>query len=126
MSSYQTFTSPRLTEPDPTSLLSQLKALDASAGVQHTDGSPFFVLKKATIWTGPQTTAAQNVLDTAPATSERLSAQAAIDAMSIFEKAIILAIIDEINRLRTQPTTTFIAFTMQQAIAAVRTKAGTL
>jgi len=148
MAAYQTFTSPRLTEPDPGSLLAQLRALDATAGMQHTVGTAIYRLKKATAWTGPQIAAAQNVIDTAPASSPQLTAQTAIDAMPIFEKAIILTLIDELNLLRdwivafkvqTAAATSLANLqtrvaalpdmpdrTVPQAIAAVRTKAGAL
>jgi len=124
MAAYQTFTSARATEPDRSSLLAQLRALDATAGVQHDPGSATYRIKKATTWTGPQITAAQNVIDTAPASSPQLTAQALIDAMPIFEKAIILTLIDELNILRALHSLP--ARTVPQAIAAVRTKAGAL
>jgi hypothetical protein len=144
---YHTFTSPRATEPDRVSLVAQLRALDATAGVQHLPG-PTYILKKATTWTAPQITAAQNVIDTAPASSPQLTAQALIDQMPIFEKAIVLTLIDELNLLRewivafkaqTAAATSLANLqtrvaalpdmpdrTVPQAIAAVRTKAGTL
>ncbi len=122
---YQTFTSSRTTEPDPAVLLAQLRALDATAGVIHIEPGPIFTVKKGTAWTGPQITAAQNVLDTASATTPRLSAQDRIDQYPIEIRALVLVMIDEINRLRagTAPAT---AITPAQAIAAIRTKAGTL
>ena len=69
---YQAFTSARTTEPDPTSLLAQLRALDPTAGVQHQPG-PSYIIKKNTAWTAPQITAAQNAIDTAPASSPLLN-----------------------------------------------------
>lgn len=69
---YQTFTSARATEPDPAALVAALRALDATAGVQHQPG-PTYVVKKNTAWTAPQITAAQNAIDTAPATSPLLT-----------------------------------------------------
>lgn len=119
----QVFTSARATEPDRATLLAQLRALDATAGVQH-DPGPTYRVKKATAWTGPQITAAQNVIDTAPAATPALTAQSMIDTMPIFEKAIILTLIDELNTLRALHS--LAPRTVAQAIAAVRTKAGTL
>jgi hypothetical protein len=69
---YQTFTSARATEPDPASLFAQLRALDATAGLQHQPG-PLYVVKKATAWTAPHIAAAQNAIDTAPASSPQLA-----------------------------------------------------
>ena len=125
MADYHTFTTARLTEPDPASLLAQLRALDASAGVQHFSG-PMFTIKKATVWTAPQIAAAQNVLDTAPASSPQLSAQSEVDAMSIFEKAIILTLLDQVNLIRSKLAPPLAAITVPQMLAAIRTKAGTL
>jgi len=69
---YQTFTAVRTTEPDAASLAAQLRALDATAGVQHTTG-PTYIIKKNSAWTAPQITAAQNAIETAPATSAVLT-----------------------------------------------------
>jgi hypothetical protein len=66
---YQTFTAARTTEPDATTLFAQLRALDATAGVQHQPGTQTYVIKKNTAWTAPQITAAQNAIDTAPETT---------------------------------------------------------
>lgn len=125
MSSYQTFTTARLTEPDPTSLLAQLRALDVTAGVMHNPGGPY-TIKKATAWTAPQITAAQNVIDTAPASTPQLTAQAEVDSWSITTRALLLALIDQINVLRAALPTPLAAITPAQALAAMRTKAGTL
>lgn len=69
MADYHTFTAARSTEPDFATLQATLKALDASAGIQHAPDTQTYVLKKATAWTAPQMTAAQNAVDTAPALS---------------------------------------------------------
>lgn len=130
MPAYHAFTVTRTTEPDQASLLAQLRTLDATAGVQHIMGTDAYVLKKATAWTAPQITAAQNALETAPETSPQLTAQALIDNMPLFEKAIILTILDETNRLRTAlrglGVTGLPAIDVQAMIGAVRTKAGQL
>jgi hypothetical protein len=124
--SYQPFTSARATEPHFTTLIDQLKALDPTAGLQHEVGTPTYVVKKATVWTTPQRNAAQTVIDTAPASSAQLDAQAAIDQMSIFEKAIVLTILDQFNVLRSKQTPVLPPITVPQMIAAIRTKAGEL
>jgi hypothetical protein len=134
---YQAFTVLRGTQPDPSSLLAQLRALDATAGVQHLPGTNAYTLKKATAWTGPQINAAQNVLETAPTATPELSAQAEIDAVGIALLALALMLLDEVNVLRTEINTLRAAVsppltpalpqrTPAQARAAWRTKAGTL
>ena len=126
MSSFVDFSSPRTTVVDQPSLLTllqtQVDPLIRLGPLSQTT----FRLTKPTDWTSPQISTAQNLLDTAPARTARLSAQAEIDRLSVHEQALLLTIIDELNRLRTQPTTSFAAFTPAQAIAAVRAKAGTL
>lgn len=97
MSDYHAFTSPRLTEPDPTTLVANLRALDASAGVQHELGSPNFTIKKATPWLPAHIAAAQNVLDTAPASSPQLTARAHILTWPIEFRALALALVDALN-----------------------------
>lgn len=123
---YQDFTTTRTTEPHLPTLIVQLKALDASAGVQHAVGSNVYRLKKATAWTAPQTTSAQNVIDTAPASSPQLTAQNEIDNWPISQRAFAYALLDVINLLRTQPTTAFAAITPAQVLQAIRDKAATL
>lgn len=130
MADYRSFTATRTTEPDFASLLASLKALDATAGVQHDVGTLIYVVKKATAWTANQITAAQNAIESAPAASPQLAAQALVDTMPIFEKAIILTILDETNRLRAAlrglGVTGLPNIDVQTMIGAVRTKAGNL
>lgn len=126
MAAYHTFTSARTTEPDRGSLVAQAHALDPTAGIQHASGTSVYVIKKETAWTPAQITAAQNVIDTAPASSPQLSAQAQIDAMSIFEKAIVLSILDQFNVVRSKLTPPLPAITVQQMMQGIREKAGTL
>jgi hypothetical protein len=126
MSAYQQFTSPRLTEPDPASLFNTLRGLDASAGVQHFAGSGIWTLKKSTVWTANQITAAQNVIDTAPVTSPQLTAQSDIDQWPIELKALVLTLIDQLNVIRANLPTPLNPISPAQALAAIRAKAGTL
>lgn len=147
MPDYHTFTAARTTEPDPATLLANLKALDATAGAQHDRGTQTYVLKKATAWTAPQITAAQNALNTAPAASPQLTAQSIIDGWDIAMKAFALTLIDKINDIdanlaallvavnalntkTSSPQTTLPKSTAQvtdaQVLNAIRTKAGTL
>jgi hypothetical protein len=62
----------RATEPDERTLFAQLRALDATAGVQHQRGGPY-IIKITTTWTTPQIAAAQTVIDTAPAQTPQLA-----------------------------------------------------
>lgn len=123
---YQAFTTQRSTEPDAASLLAQLRALDPTAGVQHEPGTQDYVLKKATAWTDPQRSAALNVLETAPALTPQLLAQAQIDAMPLATKAVVLALIDQLNVIRAALPSPLGPITPAQAVAAIRAKAGTL
>jgi hypothetical protein len=122
---YQTFTAARLTEPDRDSLLAALRGLDATVGVQH-DAGPTYVLKKATAWTAPQITAAQAAIESAPAATAALTAQSQIDHWDLALKALVLALIDQLNVIRAALPTPLPPITPAQALTAVRTKAGTL
>jgi hypothetical protein len=124
MADYHVFTSARSTVPDPAQLLVQLRALDPTAGM---DGVRVpITVKKATTWTATQITAAQNVIDTAPAMTPQSVAQAEIDAWPIMFRSLVLALVDEINILRSHPAIGLTARTPAQAIAAIRNKAATL
>jgi len=125
MPAYQSFTSGRATEPDPASLLSALRALDGTAGVQHPLGASY-VVKKATAWTAPQIAAAQTAIDTAPAATAQLAGQATIDGWPIALLAFASLVKDQINVLRANPALPLPPFTDQQVLAAIRAKAATL
>ena len=99
---YQTFTSLRTTDPDPTTLLANLRALDASAGVQHEGGSTIYRIKKSTAWLPAHITAVQPVIDNCVASSPQLTARAHILAWPIEYRAMALAIMDWNNDLQTQ------------------------
>lgn len=125
----QAFTSTRTTEPHFETLVGQLKALDPTAGVRHQPG-PDYVVKKATAWTTPQRNATQNIIDTAPATSLALAAQAYIDRLPLAEKAWKLEEVDEFNRiraaLRALGAPGLPALTIEGVLAAWRARAGSL
>lgn len=126
MSSYQTITTTRLTRPDPSSLLAALRAtVDPSAGIYAISESTYQIKTPAAL-TLSQMLAAQTAIDTAPAASPALTAQAEIDRLSIREKAILLALIDQLNVIRSKLPVPLVAITPTQAIAAARAKAGTL
>lgn len=126
MADHHSFTSPRTTQPDLPSLLAALRAQDPTAGIQHEPGAPTYVIKKNTPWTAPQIAFAQNAIDAAPASSPQLTAQAQIDAWPIAQKALVLALIDQLNVLGARVTPPIAAITPAQAIAAIRDKAATL
>lgn len=111
-------------EPDTRSLFNTLKALDASAGLDHTRGTTRYTIKKNTAWTAPQINAATNAITNAPNASPQLSAQAEVDDYPIVMRALVLTLIDEINILRTQLALP--PRTPAQAIVAIRNKAATL
>lgn len=118
------FTSSRTTEPHLPTLLTQLRALDPTAGVAHQVGTAEYVVKKATTWTSPQRTAAQNTIDNAPEITPQLIAQDEIDRWPISMRAFAETLLDEINLLRAQLS--LAPRTPAQVITAIRNKAGTL
>jgi len=120
---YQTFTAVRTTEPDIASLAAQLRALDATAGVQHTTG-PTYILKKNTAWTAPHITAAQNAIETAPVASPQRAAQSTIDQWPLDLKAAFILVMEQVNVLRAFHSLP--AFTVQQFVDAIKAKALTL
>jgi len=136
MASYQDFTSARTTDPDPVVLLTALRAIDASIGYLKLSPQAYR-LKKATPWAAGDISAAQNAIDTTAAITPQRQAQNEIDAWPISLKALVLALIDEINVLRTEINTLraavsppltppLAARTPGQALTAIRNKAGTL
>lgn len=108
------------------------------AAVRPTIGDPFYistqtdadvlsvVVEKPRAWAAGEVTAVQNAVTAATVTSARTEAQAVIDAMPILEKAIVLALIDQLNTIRAALPTPLGPITPAQALAAVRTKAGSL
>lgn len=121
---YHTFTTARTSDADPGALLAALRVQDATAGVQHFPGTTIYVVKKSSDWTAQQITFVQGQIDTAPAQTVETLAQSTIDTMPIFEKALLLTLLDQINVLRTRAGLATV--TPAQAIQAVRDKAGTL
>lgn len=84
------------------------------------------VVEKPTPWQANEITAVQNAVNAAFDATPQSEAQNFLDQMPLWAEALALALVDEINRLRTQPTTVFPAVTPAQALAAIRAKAGTL
>ena len=121
---YQVFDVARQTEPDETELIKNLRALDATAGVQHVIGTTIYNIKKSTPWLPAHITAATTQIQNTVATSPQLTAQQLVDKFPIVTKALILALIDEINILRAAAGLP--ERTPAQAITAIRNKAATL
>ena len=126
MASYHIITSTRTTEPDMPSLLALLRTKDATIGIQHQLGTQEYRLKKDTTWTDQQVALAQQAIDTASPMSPQLTAQDEIDRWPIAEKALVLALIDQLNVIRSKLPTPLAAITPAQALAAIRAKAGEL
>jgi hypothetical protein len=91
-----------------------------------TGGVVTVFVEKPTVWTGPQTTAVQSAITAAADATPQSEAQNAIDNMAIFDKAILLALLDQINVIRAALPSPLGAITPAQAAAAVRAKAATL
>jgi hypothetical protein len=127
MASYQTFTTSRLTIPDPVALLANVRTAvaDSAAAVAQLDAARYLV-KKATAFSAGDQTAAQNAIDTTQALTPQLAAQNQIDRWPIEWRALALALLDQINTIRAALPTPLTAITPAQALAAIRTKAGTL
>lgn len=124
MAGYQTLTAVRTTEPDPIALLATLRAIETSIGYTKID--QIYMLKKATAWSGSDITAAQAAIDTAPALTPQRQAQNEIDGWSIAQRALVLALIDQLNVIRSKLSPPLADITTAQALAAIRAKAGTL
>ena len=126
MAEYCPFISTRMTEPDPLSLLAQLRAtVDATAGVQHTAG-PSYVVKKETPWTPDDVVAAQTAIDTAPESSPRIAAQEFLDNLPPQWRAFLPLFVKQLNVIRTSLATPLPPITGAQLLNAFRNEAGSL
>lgn len=121
---YITLTSTRDTMPDPVALNTAVKGATDSTAVLVWNGWEWKG-KKSTTWTAQQITAAQNALDSVAALTPQLAAQRELDA-SIIERALALALLDQINVIRAALPTPLGAITVNQAVTAIKNKAGTL
>lgn len=84
------------------------------------------VVEKPTPWQANEITAVQSAVNAAADATPQTEAQGQIDQLPIWAQALALTLLDQINLLRTQPTTVFPTVTPSAAIAAMRTKAGNL
>ena len=120
-----TFTANRPTQPHWPSAVRTLQASDATVRLDPVTGDGFTAtIGKSTDWTPTQITQAQSVIDTAPADTANLRAQAEVDEMSLFLKAMLLSLVDQINILRSRAG--LATFTLAQVLQAVKDKAATL
>lgn len=127
MPDYHTFLSGRTTRANGPSLLAAVRAaVDPTVGISQEPGINVWRAKKNTVWTAPQIAAAQTAIDTAPADTPQLTAQQKVDSMDLFDKAIILTILDQFNTVRSKLSPPLAAITVQQMIDAIRVKAGQL
>lgn len=81
---------------------------------------------KTTDWLAGEITAVQAAIEASPDGSTLQTNQAGIDSLSIIQRAIILALIDQLNVIRSKLPIPLGAITPAQALAAIRTKIGTL
>lgn len=127
MPSYIPLTTTRTTPPDPVALISAIRSAtgDPTAVIVQTMQGEWRG-KKATDWTPADTANAQNILDTVAPLTPQLVAQRNVDTFPIEYKALVLALVDQINVLRSKLTPPLPDITPAQAIAAIRQKAGTL
>lgn len=99
-STYTDFTTTRPTEPDFFALLDALRAIDPTAGVLHTPGTPDYKVKTSTPPDGAQIGALQQAIDTAPVASERLAARRRVQHWSLYDRAQAVALLDLVNQTR--------------------------
>lgn len=118
-------TSTRTTPVDQPALLATLRASDPTAGFSTLD-SRLFKVKKGSAWTAQQITQVQNAIDNAPDLTPQRAAQNLIDGWDIAQKSLVLALIDQVNLIRSKLSPPLGAITPAQALAAIRDKAGTL
>lgn len=84
------------------------------------------VVDKGTLWTGPQISAVQAAITTSPLFSQGRQQQKQVDAIPPILKAIVLALIDQLNVIRAALPIPLPPITPLQALNAIRAKAGTL
>lgn len=127
MPTHITLTSTRTTRPDNVAMTASVRTAvsDPVAVLISFDGVTA-VGKKATDWTVPQIASAQSIFDTTAELTSQVAARQEIDRWPIMFRALVLALVDEINILRTHAAIGLAARTNNQAITAIRNKADTL
>lgn len=116
----------RLTIPDKDALLKAIRLVDNTAGFSFIKDSNTLTVKTDNPLTIPQITAMQTAIDTVIPSTPQSKAQGNIDNWPIEYKALVLALIDQLNTIRAALPIPLGPITPSQALAAVRAKAGTL
>jgi len=124
----QILTIARATPPNMGALVTALTPLLSVGGagsfqIRYQDGA---VIIEQAHFTSVNVASVQAAVAAAPVNTLELDRQAEIDNLSITTKAIVLALIDQLNVIRAALPSPLGAITPAQAIAAVRAKAGTL
>ena len=123
----QVFTANKANPPYWLAVLHTLQSQDPTVSMGGPLDNPLSaVFCKSTPWTQAQVTAAQGAIDGAPDDSPEVEAQYHLDIASVFERALLLTLLDQINAIRAALPTPLAAITPAQALAAVRAKAATL
>ena len=121
----------RTTPPDPIAVQAAIKTATGDPTASLVQSRPgVWRGKKATPWSQAHHDAAQTIVDTTAALTPQQIAQRIVDGWPIEYRALVLALIDETNRLRAALRGLGVAglpdVTPVQAITAIRNKAGTL
>lgn len=119
---------PRVTAPHLPSLAVSIttELAKANAGSFHLRYASGEVIVEQASWVGVTLATIQAAVDAAPADTAQLQAKDAVDALPRYLQAIVLVLVDEINRLRQNPTTVYPIITAAQAWSAVKAKVDTL
>ena len=131
MADYVDITTTRTTQPDAVAVLAAIKTATGDPTASLVQSRPgVWRGKKATPWSQAHHDAAQNIVDTTAALTPQQIAQRIVDGWPIEYRALVLALIDETNRLRAALRGLGVAglpdVTPAQALTAIRTKAGAL
>jgi hypothetical protein len=125
MAMYYTFTSLRVTEPDTVELLRILRRIEPSLGFRHDFEGPYFV-KTTTALNASQITTIQTAINSVREITDQFLAQHEIEAWPIAMQALALTLIDLLNVIRSKLSPVLPPITPEQALTAIRYKAGTL
>jgi hypothetical protein len=119
----------RATQPHLPTLADSLRPLLAlgtpasSFHLRYQDGA---VIIEQGSFTGVNTASVDAAVASAPAHSAALDAKFEVDAWGPALKAAFLVVMDEVNRVRQQPTTVFAAYNATQFMNAIKARVDTL
>lgn len=114
--------------PDIYALVETLRPLLAPAnagGFMVRYQAPSVIVEQES-FTGVNVASCQAAVTAAAAETAQTLARGDVDAWTIAFRALVLTLVDQINILRTQPTTVFAAVTDAQAFNAIKNRANTL